>query len=137
MEYKKHPDRDVRHLLGGPFIYSMIIPLIILDIFAEVYHHVCFRLYGIPLLNRSRYIRFDRHKLKYLSTWEKINCSFCAYANGLMFYGSMIAAETEKYWCAVKHENKKDFASFPHQSNFIAYGDEKAYSAIGKQNKGK
>lgn len=133
MEYKVHPERIFRHFLGGPFIYAMIVPLVILDIFSEIYHHVCFPLYGIPLLDRSKYIRFDRHRLKYLTWWEKINCEYCAYANGLMFYASMISAETERYWCSVKHENKKDFVPPPHHNHFLAYDDKDAYEALVKR----
>lgn len=127
MEYRKHPKRFLRHLLSMPFIYAMIFPLIILDIFVGIYHHVCFRLYGIKLLSRRDYIRMDRHKLSYLNFIEKINCTYCSYSNGLMGYASAIAAETEKYWCGIKHRKYKGFKEPAHHKNFLKYGDEKAF----------
>ncbi len=134
MEFKKHPERMVRHFLSAPFIYAMALPLVFLDVCMEVYHHVCFPLYGIPLVVRSKYIHLDRHKLSYLSWIEKINCDYCAYANGLLFYVSVIAAETEKYWCAIKHEGKKDFIPPPHHSRFLAYGDEEGFKKLTTHN---
>lgn len=127
MEYKRHPERFLRHLISAPFIYAMIFPLIFLDIFIEIYHHVCFRLYGIQLVKRKNYIRIDRHKLKYLNFLEKINCAYCGYANGLMNYASAIAAETEKYWCGIKHKKHRGFVEPKHHKDFLKYGDEKSF----------
>lgn len=130
MNYKHHQDRLLRHIMGMPFIYLMIVPLIILDIFLEFYHRICFPLYGLKLINRSQYIKLDRHKLSYLNIWEKINCDYCSYANGLLFYASVIAAETEKYWCSIKHEGKKDFIPPPHHKRFLPFQDEDAYTVF-------
>ena len=63
----------IRIYLSTPFIYMMIFPLIILDIFLELYHRITFRLYDIPLVIRSEYIKFDRYKLNYLGFMDKIN----------------------------------------------------------------
>lgn len=124
MEYKKKKSNFFPHLLSAPFIYSLIFPLIILDIFVELYHHVCFRLYNIKIIQRSNYIKLDRHKLHYLSPMEKINCSYCGYANGLIHYVSAIAASTEKYWCGIKSEHDPNFIAPKHHKDFINYGDE-------------
>lgn len=110
-----------------PFIYIIIIPIIVLDLFLSIYHSVCFRLYKLPLIRRSDYIKIDRHKLKYLIWYEKIYCAYCGYANGLAHYFSVIAAETEKYWCGIKHEKDLDFIPPEHHQDFMEYGDEKAY----------
>lgn len=131
MEYKQHTDRFLRHTLSMPFIYFMSVPMLTLDLSMEIYHQVCFRLYNLPLINRSQYIKFDRHKLQYLTTWEKINCSYCGYANGLAHYFSAIAGETEKYWCGVKHEKDPNFKVPKHQETFIEYGDKKSYDKLG------
>ena len=127
MEYKKHPERRLRHFISVPFIYLMIIPLIIFDMSLEIYHHICFRLYKIPIIKRKNYIRIDRHKLKYLSFFGKINCAYCGYANGLVNYAVKIAGDTEKYWCAIKHKDYQGFIPPKHQRNFLNYGDEKSF----------
>lgn len=127
MLYKKYPNRRIRHFLSSPFIYMMIVPMVTMDVFLEIYHHVCFSLYKIPLLKRSEYIKFDRYRLKYLSLSEKINCSYCGYANGLAHYFSAIAAATELYWCGIKHEKDQDFHEPTHHDNFVEYGDEEGF----------
>jgi hypothetical protein len=132
MEFKKHPERVYRHLLSTPVIYLMIIPLVLFDICVEFYHQICFRLYKIPIVKRSRYIKIDRQKLKYLEWYEKINCAYCGYANGLMHYATIIAGDTEKYWCGIKHTKDPNFIPPAHHKNFIEYGDEKAYKNLSK-----
>ncbi len=135
MQYKRYPDRLWRHLLSGPFIYMMIIPLVVVDVFVFFYQHICFRLYGIPLVERKKYIRIDRHKLSYLSGWEKINCMYCGYANGLMHYASVIAGETEKYWCSIKHKAGNEFIPPAHHRDFLEYGDQASYEALEPSHK--
>ncbi|MEM4756230.1 MAG: hypothetical protein QW594_03790 [Candidatus Woesearchaeota archaeon] len=127
MEYKKYPNRKLRHMLSFPFIWMMIIPLIILDVFLEVYHHICFPLYGLKKIKRKEYIKIDRHRLEYLPWYDKINCMYCGYANGLLHYASKIAAATEAYWCAIRHQQTPSFHSPPHHRNFLAYGDEQGF----------
>ncbi|MBT3464432.1 hypothetical protein HOD20_06790 [archaeon] len=125
MKSNKHPKKFFRHLISTPFIHMMIIPLIIFDLFLEIYHNVCFRLYQIPLRKRSLYIRIDRQKLKYLNPIEKLNCMYCGYANGFIHYAFEIAGDTEGYWCAIKHQKSKNFKEPPHHKNFAEYGNEK------------
>ena len=124
MEYKKYNNRDWIHLMSVPIIYGMSIPLVFLDITLEIYHNICFRLYGIPLVKRSRYIKIDRHKLKYLNWIDKINCAYCGYVNGLVNYARTIAADTEKYWCGIKHKKDSNFIEPKHHKDFLDYGDE-------------
>jgi len=138
MNYKKHPELILRNYLALPFIVSMAIPFVILDIFLEIYHNAAFRLYKIPLIKRSDYVKVDRHKLKYLNALDKFSCTYCGYANGLMLYASTIAGETEKYWCGIKHKNNSEDAVFAENSyhkNFLEYGDEDAYTKISKTKK--
>jgi len=111
-----------QHFISVPFIYIMLIPLVILDIFISLYQAICFRLYGIPAVKRSKYIVFDRHHLKYLNIIERINCDFCGYANGLIAYVSEIAARTEQYWCPIKHA-RKNLIHHKRYPYFIEYGD--------------
>ena len=124
MEYKKYNNRDWIHLMSVPIIYGMSIPLVFLDITLEIYHNICFRLYGIPLVKRSKYIKVDRHKLKYLNWIDKINCAYCGYVNGLVNYARTIAADTEKYWCGIKHKKDSNFIEPKHHKDFLDYGDE-------------
>ena len=116
----------LRHLLSAPAIYWQIFPFIALDISIELYHQTCFRLYDIPLVNRSEYIRIDRYKLQYLNWQDKINCAYCGYCNGLLNYATEIAARTEKYWCGIRHQKYGNFQEPKHHKDFIDYGDEQA-----------
>jgi hypothetical protein len=130
--YKLYPERFWRHYMSMPFIYMMIIPVVILDIFLTIYHGVCFRLYKLPLVDRSKYIKIDRHRLQYLTWYEKIHCAYCGYANGVAHYFTVIAAETEKYWCGIKQAKDPSFIPPEHHKDFIDYGDEKAYRKFEK-----
>jgi hypothetical protein len=80
----------------------------ILDLVLETYHQVGFRLYGLPLVNRSEYIKvFDRARLQYLNPVQKAGCMYCGYVNGFFRYAKVVAGETEKYWCGIMHESIK------------------------------
>lgn len=121
----KKINHTIRNTLSIPFIWGMIIPLAIFDIALELYHRICFPLYGLKTLSRKDYIKIDRHRLPYLNIVEKINCSYCGYANGLLHYASTIAAKSEEYWCSIQHENDENPPS--HHKNFLPYGDENAF----------
>ena len=112
--------------LTAPFIYAVIIPLVLLDIFVTIYQAVCFPVYGLKKVQRKAYIVFDRHQLRYLNGLEKLNCTYCAYANGLLAYVVEIAARTEEYWCPIKHARKVENAH-RHYPRFAEYGDAEAF----------
>lgn len=112
-----------RQWLSLPFIYGMIVPFVIFDVALEIYHNVCFPLFGIPLVKRSRYIKIDRQRLSYLDGLSKLNCMYCGYANGLLHYASVITAATELYWCPIQHEKGEDFSAPRHHHRFAKYGD--------------
>lgn len=132
MQFKKHKSRFFRHSISAPFIYSMIIPLILLDIWIEAYHRVAFATYGINYVKRKKYIKIDRHKLQYLTFFEKLNCMYCGYANGLLQYSATIAGETEKYWCGIKHKLDENFIEPEHHKEFLQYGDEESYIKLSE-----
>ena len=111
-------NRFSKNNLSAPFIYSMIFPLVILDVWIEMYHRICFLLYEINYVKRSRYIKSDRHNLKKLSWINKINCMYCGYAIGLLNYASEIGARTETYWCNIKHDENPDFVPPKHHKQF-------------------
>lgn len=115
-----------KHLLSAPFIYGLIIPLLIFDIGVSVYQSVCFRLYGISRVKRSDHIIFDHQHLAYLNIFEKINCLYCSYASGIISYAREIASRTEQYWCPIKHAHK--LLDVHHRyTNFLDYGNAENY----------
>jgi hypothetical protein len=134
MQYKKFPERKLRHLASVPIICGVGVPLVFLDIALEIYHRSCFPLYKIPYIDRSQYIRIDRHRLKYLTLAEKLGCAYCGYANGLLFYASRIAAETENYWCGVRHEKIKNLIKQNHHDefNFLDFDDQESYVELSE-----
>lgn len=113
-------------LLTAPVTYSLILPLVVLDIWTTVYQWVCFPIYGVSRVSRREYFVIDRHKLAYLNGIEKVNCTFCSYANGLIAYVREVAARTELYWCPIKHARA---IPSPHQRYhfFFDYGDAAGY----------
>ena len=123
MQYKEKKFMPLKHLINAPFIFGMVIPLLLLDITTEIYHQVGFRLCGIPRVKRSNYIKIDRGKLSYLTFFQKIGCVYCGYANGLILYVGEIAARTEVYWCGIMHKNKKNFIPQRYHKDFLKYGD--------------
>lgn len=113
-------------VLTAPVIYSLIVPLALLDICVSIYQAVCFPAYGIEKVKRSDYLVFDRGHLAYLNALEKLNCAYCSYANGLIAYVREIAGRTEAYWCPIKHA-KKAIGAHDHYLDFVAFGDADAY----------
>lgn len=113
-------------VLTAPVIYSVAVPLLLLDLSATVYQAICFRAYGIPRVDRRRYIAFDRRHLAYLNAIEKLNCEYCSYANGLIAYVREIAARTEQFWCPIKHALRVR-STHERYHQFVDYGDAKAY----------
>lgn len=133
MRYLKSPERTYIRLLTIPFIVPLIIPLVFLDISIEIYQNVCFRIYRIGLVKRRNYIKIDRHKLLYLSFWQKFFCVYCGYANGLLNYAVKIAGLSEEYWCGIQHKKTPGFVPSAHHKNFVKYGDEVAFKKYYKK----
>lgn len=117
-----------RHILSIPFIYGMIIPIAIIDVTITFYQHICFRLYSIARVKRSKYIVMDRHQLSYLNGIEKLNCLYCGYGNGVISYAREVIARTEQYWCPIKHA-RKVVGTHNRYRKFTAYGDADNYSS--------
>jgi len=116
----------LRNIASAPFIYSMIIPFVFLDITISIYQSICFRLYRIKRVPRAAYIVIDRYKLKHLNSIEQFNCIYCGYGNGVIAYAREIAARTEQYWCPIKHA-RKVIGRHSRYNNFIDYGDSENY----------
>jgi hypothetical protein len=120
------PHLSVRGFLTTPLIYSLGLPLVMLDIWVSVYQWVCFPIYGIDRVRRDSYFALDRHRLAYLNAVEKANCLYCGYATGLLAYVREVTARTEQYWCPIKHARR---VVVPHRryANFVEYGDAAGY----------
>lgn len=113
-------------VLTAPFIYAVIIPFVLLDLFVSVYQAVCFPVYGIPKARRKDYIAIDRNQLGYLNGLEGVNCMYCSYGNGVLAYAVEIAGRTEQHWCPIKHARRVQNAH-KRYSEFLPYGDAHAY----------
>jgi hypothetical protein len=117
---------SLRNLLTAPVVYSLIVPLALLDLWVTVYQWICFPIFRVALVRRRRYFILDRHTLNYLNAIEKINCSYCSYANGVLAYVREVAARTEQYWCPIKHARA---LRSPHSRYhlFFDFGDAERY----------
>jgi hypothetical protein len=113
-------------LLTAPVIYSVLLPFALLDLWVTIYQRVCFPIYGIRPVPRRPYFAIDRHRLAYLNGIEKLNCTYCSYANGLIAYVREVAARTEQYWCPIKHARSIP-APHPRYHMFFDYGDAARY----------
>ena len=117
----------IRWVFGAPLVWMMIIPVVICDIFLEVYHRLAFPIYGIEYVTRSHYIRiWDREKLPYLTWYEKLGCMYCGYVNGWLHYASVVAGRTENYFCAIAHLENRGYVPSEHEQSFAKYGSEAA-----------
>jgi hypothetical protein len=119
-------DADLLSVLTAPLVYLMIVPLVFMDAGLTLYQQTCFRAYGVPRVRRRDYLVNDRHKLGYLNTVEKINCTYCGYANGMVAYAREIVARTEQYWCPIRHARRVSYAHLRYPK-FFAYGDAASY----------
>ena len=117
-----------QNLLTGPIIYSMIVPLLVLDLFVSFYQATCFPVYGVAKVRRRDYIVFDRQHLEYLNFIEKFHCTYCAYGSGLILYAAEIVARTEQYFCPIKHA-RKVLGIHSRYARFLDYGDAADYEA--------
>ena len=94
---------SLRNLLTAPVVYTMGVPLVLLDVCATAFQWICFPIYGIERVRRRPFFAFDRHKLGYLNAIEKMHCAYCSYATGVLGYAREITARAEHYWCPIKH----------------------------------
>jgi len=116
-----------RTIIASPVLYAMIIPLVFLDLFLELYHRTAFPILGIPKVARKDYILIDRHRMAFLPIMVKIACAYCGYANGLLHYAVRIAGDTEWYFCPSKHQGFSGFRSPPHHHAFAEFGDAQGF----------
>jgi hypothetical protein len=113
-------------LTTTPLIYSLSIPLLLLDLWVTAFQWICFPIYRIARVPRGRYFVFDRHRLPYLNLLERAHCAYCSYANGVIAYAREVAARTEQYWCPIQHAHRPRGAHH-RLASFFPYGDCDAY----------
>jgi len=112
--------------LTAPLIYSLILPMALLDLATSIYQALCFPAYRMPKVRRGDYFVFDRNQLAYLNALEKLNCAYCSYANGLFSYIREIGARTEQYWCPIKHA-RRIVSMHERYATFADFGDAETY----------
>lgn len=115
-------------ILSSPLIYACVLPFLLLDAAVAIYQLVCFPIYGIPKVRRRDYLVFDRGRLAYLNTIEKVGCVYCSYGNGLLAYITEIAARSEQYFCPIHHAHPL-VEEHSRSARFLPYGDARAYRA--------
>jgi hypothetical protein len=119
-------DSGLLVILTAPLIWLCALPIVLLDLFVSIYQMICFPIYGIPKVRRADFILLDRRRLAYLNFIEKLNCEYCAYANGILAYVTEIAARTEQYWCPIKHALRMKGVHSRYE-HFFDYGDAESY----------
>jgi hypothetical protein len=119
-------------ILSAPLIYSLLLPIALVDLWVMAYQAICFPIYRIPKVRRRDYLIFDRHHLAYLNSIEKINCAYCSYANGAIAFVREVAARTEVYWCPIKHA-RRVLGPHPHYQGFADFGDAEGYRTTIEQ----
>ncbi len=112
--------------LTAPIIYGMVFPALFLDMTLFVYTRTVAPVFKLTFDKRSDYIVFDRHYLGYLNFFEKLNCVYCSYFNGLMFYSGSVARTTELYFCPIKHAKRVAYGE-DHFEKYLPYGDAEHY----------
>ncbi len=110
-----------QNLITGPVIYSLALPLLLLDLTVTLYQALCFPIYRIAKVKRADYFFYDRQHLEYLNFIERFHCTYCAYANGLLAYTCEVSVRTEQYFCPIKHAHRVLGASARYE-RFLPYG---------------
>src|SRR5210317_1124827 len=57
----------LRNMFTVPFIWAALPPALLLDAVVSFFQAVCFPIYRIPKVDRSKHIVIDRHSLAYLN----------------------------------------------------------------------
>ena len=120
---------NFRLLLTAPFIYSMVIPLGLMDLCISFYQFICFPAYGIPLVRRKKYVQLVRRG-EGMWWFDRFNCTYCSYANGVCAYMRAVLIETEKYWCPIKYKMRAGYQPPHPQATYATDGNMKELKVI-------
>lgn len=119
-------DSRLGFMATAPFVYALVLPLLLLDAAVVLYQAVCFRAWGLAPVSRGDYVVIDRHHLAYRNGVENLNCAYCGYANGVLALAREVASRTEQYWCPAKHARAVKGAHSRYRG-FADYGDAAGY----------
>jgi hypothetical protein len=103
----------LRVTIGGGSMY-LSLPLFLFAhlVFIELLlNRILTPLLGLQKLKTTNYIVLDRHRIKGLSRFDKINCVFCGYANG-------ISVLLNEKICQIA-ERRKELGSFSSSFNIL------------------
>lgn len=129
---RRNPTHFALLFLTAPLIYGLIVPFVLADLCGTIYQQVCFRVYRIPRVKRREHVVLDRAKLQYLTLFQKLNCLYCEYGNGVISYVGEITARTEWYWCPIKHA--RDIPEpHAHYDRFAGYGEGENFRGLLKE----
>jgi len=120
----------IRIWIVAPVIYAMVVPIALLDVCATIYQHICFWAYGIPRVERKKYVRLLWRGAGMVKWLDSFHCMYCSYANGTIAYVRAVLIETEKYWCPIKYKARKDFIPPHPQGSYADPGDIKELRKI-------
>jgi len=123
---------SVADLASALVVYALAIPLALMDIGVWFYQRICFPLWGLAPIARSDYLVLDRHRLAYLNGIQKLNCHYCAYANGVIALVREVASQTEQYWCPIKHASRMR-GTHSRYLDFLEYGDAEGFHQKSEQ----
>ncbi len=132
--YENEGAQQAAMTLTAPFIYGMIIPIALLHLCTKIYQSICFPIYGIELVDSSKYVKDKRFGLPYLNWFQKINCLYCSYGNGVLAFAIEVSKQTEQVWCPIKNKDSVEEFDLPHRENFAEYDDVDSFIQHQKDN---
>ena len=109
----------------APVIYSLLIPISMLDLFVSFYQWICFPVYEVPCVPRKEYV--DRPSLAYLKVIEKVNCVYCGYCNGVLAFARDVLQGPSSNWCPIKHARRAKGCHI-RTCLFCEFGDAEGYA---------
>lgn len=96
-----------RLVAGAWILYTALPAIFLMDLFCIIGNNFLFKLIGIPPVSRKEYIRpFSRRYLPGVSTWYKLGCMYCSYANGVAYYFQVTAMKIEFLYCPWKQKDR-------------------------------
>lgn len=102
-EYR-HPLGKLGHYLGILLLLSFVVLFVPMFVFTWIVSPLYFWFYKEEPISPKPYFHFDRHKVKYLSFWDKLGCEYCELANSTLQWMLAITNKIEKRWCPIQNE---------------------------------
>lgn len=130
----EHPWGKLGHYIGIFILLSFVVVIVPMFLSAWFLSPLYFWFYRQTPIAPNAYFKFDRHKVRNLSFWDKLGCEYCEFANGTLQWMLAISNEIERRWCPIKNECnpdcskvkewRKDFLEFDHspQERLAYYG---------------